>query len=410
MNSKLLFCFTLVLSGSLFGGCVSAHRPAVTVVTETDHYISIHMLDTRNGWAQADGPEGFRVLRTTDGARTWKDVTPCPFSYDAWECEFAKAQTAWISIHDRKTGSAGLLLTTNGGKSWAQVPAPFGYFTEASHCRFFNGHFGIARVGDFGAGNAYYNFCETQDGGMTWKSVDVIPRHPDPSPSISSGTFHLCNLCGDDVVYYPPGKFIITCGDSGDEKPNGCVRLSVSADSGKSWRDLQLPLPDEWRDGQTTPLPPVFFGTRNGLLPVQVFKQDDNSRTYVALLFYRTSDSGNTWAPGHPTLELRSGLTKNDFDIISLNDIVVRSGGNLNVTHDGARTWQTVKPNIDFGLEGSRRDVTQMDFVDVMHGWIIISDNSKFSRYGNFSLYKTSNGGKTWMELPLIISQRSASP
>ena len=396
MKPEILVGLALVSMAVLFSGCVTAHRPVMTVVPAAGHDIRIHMLDTQNGWALTEGPDRFRVLHTTIGARIWQDVTPRPFPYEAWAGEFPRPSTAWISLHTNSW--TGLLMTTNGGSSWAPVKTPFGYFTEPANVHFYHDGLGIARLVDNGAGSGYYTFYETQDGGMTWKQMDVTP--PGPNRDASPGTFRLSNFCGDNVGYYPPGRFVIAFGDSGDEKPKGYARLSLSADGGKSWRDRQLPLPDEWRDGQTWAELPVFFGARDGLLPVHIFKLDDNSRTNLALLFYRTGDGGDTW-----TLRPSAVAAGDKCDVISLNDIVVRSGDNLCHTRDGAKTWRTIKPNIDLGREGSERDVTQMDFADVKHGWMIIADNHIFSRYGNSLLYETSDGGKTWMELPLKISR-----
>jgi len=81
----------------------------------------------------------------------------------------------------------------------------------------------------------------------------------------------------------------------------------------------------------------------------------------------------------------------------------VRGGPNLYVTSDGARSWRTLKPNIDFGLEGSQWDLSRMDFVDATHGWVVISEIIKDYPYSRFLSYKTSDGGATWTELPLKI-------
>ena len=78
-------------------------------------------------------------------------------------------------------------------------------------------------------------------------------------------------------------------------------------------------------------------------------------------------------------------------------------GISVDFTRDGAKTWHTVRPDINLGAEGSRRDVTQMNFVDARHGWIVISDNTAFSPYGKCLIYRTSDGGKTWTEAPLRI-------
>src|SRR5437762_7884763 len=59
----------------------------------------------------------------------------------------------------------------------------------------------------------------------------------------------LFRSCGDGISYYPPTKVIITHGDQGDEQPKGAVRLSLSTNLGKAWRDLRLPVPEKYRDG-----------------------------------------------------------------------------------------------------------------------------------------------------------------
>ncbi|PYJ96532.1 MAG: hypothetical protein DME23_20175 [Verrucomicrobia bacterium] len=247
---------------------------------------------------------------------------------------------------------------------------------------------------------------ETHDGGTTWSPVIITSPYPDND--LPPGTIHLCNLCGDGISYYPPTKVIITHGDQGDEQPKGAVRLSLSMNLGQSWRDLRLPVPEKYRDGLAGPLSPVFFDDKNGLLPAHILKRNaDNSLAYSALVFYATDDGGSTWKTRPGILEHASGYTpmfpEGPFEVVSLRDVFVRGGPNLYVTSDGARSWRTVKPNIDFGLEGSKWDVSRMDFVDTTHGWILIYDNVDDSPYGHHSLYKTSDGGATWTALPLKI-------
>jgi hypothetical protein len=42
--------------------------------------------------------------------------------------------------------------------------------------------------------------------------------------------------------------------------------------------------------------------------------------------------------------------------------------------------------------------------VDAAHGWMILYDNSNDLPDGHDSLYRTSDGGATWTELPLKIA------
>ena len=91
---------------------------------------------------------------------------------------------------------------------------------------------------------------------MTWTPVVITSPYPDNN--LPPGTIHLCNICGGGINYYPPTKVIITVGDMADEKAKGAVRLSLSTNLGKSWRELELPVPDQYRDGLAGPLSPIF--------------------------------------------------------------------------------------------------------------------------------------------------------
>ncbi len=90
-------------------------------------------------------------------------------------------------------------------------------------------------------------------------------------------------------------------------------------------------------------------------------------------------------------------------DLVSARDIFVRAGPNLRVTHDGAKSWQTVKSSLNFGPATVDRAVLQIDFVDATHGWAVISDNFSQSPDGTYCLYRTLDGGATWTNLPVKI-------
>ena len=248
----------------------------------------IHMLDARNGWALAYQSNFPRVLRTTSGGGSWKDVTPKGFEQGRWECAFPNPKTAWISA------SKGLVLTGDGGKTWAKAEDPKFYFNEGSQCRLLDAKRGTASTEDGGAGSAYYNFFDTQDGGLTWKPVMITPPEEYKGSDMKPGTVHLSNIACDRIGYYPPGKVVIVFGDLGDETPKGVVRLLVSSDL-KSWRELRLPLPEKFRDGLVEPSEPVFFDEKHGLLPVQIVEFTTNAVNFRGLLFYATKDGGKTW-------------------------------------------------------------------------------------------------------------------
>jgi photosystem II stability/assembly factor-like uncharacterized protein len=401
MRYRFLFCCLFAVGAALFDGCASTHLAAMPNCQIND----IHMFNAHDGWAEAYSPNGYLILKTTDGGRDWKNVTPSilplQFPYNIETCEFATTKTAWVTVN---TNGWILLMTTNGGASWAQVGASFHYFSEASNVRFADKHYGVAQVGDGGLGSIYYTFYETRDGGLTWTPLAVTSPN---SISDEPGSVHLSNYNGDRMAYYPRKTLITAYGESGDLAPIGYVGLSLSEDLGKSWREVHLPLPAGQRKEYASPLLPEFFGVRDGVLPVELFTQRDDSRNFHELLFYRTTDGGETWSVIGSVAIGRNGMAGEDCDVISARDIVVRNGGVLNVTHDGGKTWNGIKPNIDPGLEDpkSRRDMVRMNFVNADRGWMIISDYTKFWPYDHYSFYRTTDGGETWEEVPLKISK-----
>jgi photosystem II stability/assembly factor-like uncharacterized protein len=408
MKPKLILCLALVLSGGLFVGCAAfkEHSAAMSNPTGVETSISeIQMLDAKNGWAETGDLENFRVLHTTDGGRTWANVTPNPLPGKFWDCKFMKPQMASISYHDNGTC---LLLTTNGGKSWSPWK-PLGGFDNSTHnyflgdstYRFLNANDGLADSIDGSAGSTQHTFFETHDGGLTWNTVHPHDQEP-------SATIGVSDINQDSMGFYPPANVIVVHGDMDDEMPKDAVRLSISTNLGESWRDMNLPFPSEkYREGLVEPRDPVFVDDKHIWLPVDIIKENTNETfAWKVLVFYMSEDGGETWTPRPGIIEESTNRFESErqHDIFSAKDIFICSGGNLYVTHDGAQSWQTIKPNIDFDRTISSGGVSQIDFVDTTHGWAVLYDTFKDFPHDKYFLCETSDGGKTWTELPLKIT------
>lgn len=302
LELMLILCLTPALSIGLCG-CSTANQPsgrggngtppAMVCIEES------HMITGRDGWAETEDTNGYHILRTTDGARSWTNVTPPSLPGRIWDCQFPKTNLAWISFYEG--GKTRLLLTTNAGKSWSPW-TPLGAFDNSTHnfflktdsCRFFDASNGLAMDMDVGACQATYSFFETHDGGLTWNPARFSGKYPISEES--PGTIWGSDCDGSAVSYYPPRTIVIARGDLADEKPKGVVRLSLSTDAGESWRDLAFPLPEKYRDRLVQSQPPHFFDASNAVLPVYVLKDTTNGFKDGRLVFYSTSDGGNSWS------------------------------------------------------------------------------------------------------------------
>jgi photosystem II stability/assembly factor-like uncharacterized protein len=193
----------------------------------------------------------------------------------------------------------------------------------------------------------------------------------------------------------------------GDEQPKDAVRLTLSDNLGKTWRDFNLPLPSEkYRTWLVSSVEPVFFDDRSGDLAAHLVQESADGNTIVsnATVFYTTEDGGKKWTPAPATIESgEEGQANDQFDMVSTRDVFRTGGGNLVVTHDGAKSWRPLKSNLIFDRPGLDRNVVQLDFVDALHGWVLISENSGDPPEGTVHLYRTMDGGATWGELPLKL-------
>ncbi len=343
---------------------------------------SLHMLDAQTGWAWAAG----QLLHTTDGGKTWTDRTPAGYQFTDTGF-FLDGQNAWLPVYLTEANRTGLLHTGDGGSSWAQYPQG-----PASGLHFTDTQNGWAVTGDVGAGNVYFSLSQTRDGGKTWAPIPVKP--PSPEGGLPPGTIHLCNIC-NDAFYYDPARMIIIYGDMGSMEPGGSVRGNVSFDQGNTWQAFNLPLPQGETEALVAPETPVFYSDRQGILPIHLLKMSpEGSYSAQRLVFYATLDGGKSWSQLPTILDPVAPFTTISVD--PSQDVFIPCGSALCVSHDRARTWQTVSSNLDFTTTDTR-SITGPDFVSGSTGWALVMDNEITS------LYTTTDGGATWAEIAALL-------
>lgn len=353
---------------------------------------TLNMVDNSVGWAV---DASHRIVRTSDSGLTWTDVTPKNITPNSSNSFFLNAQSAWAL--DSGDPSKGLFHTTDGGYTWSMIAKtlPFPVFSTIT---FLNEKNGWAETYDVGAGNAYITLYGTQDSGVTWNQI-MLSSPPDMQSDFP-GALHLCNICSDNF-YYDPERIIITYGDLASDPVNE-VRLSVSMDLGKTWKDLHLPLPSsKFSDGLVAPQMPFFYSDKDGYLPFGIIKYNpDYTYAYDALAIYTTHDGGMSWKPSSTVLENVPNMVMSHrvLDFVSPRDAFTPCGNDLCVTHDGAQTWQRITTSLNFGYVEGKKYVEWFNFVSPTAGWAIESDGS------TYSLFRTTDGGMSWIEtVPQLI-------
>jgi len=338
-------------------------QPDLSVVSSPS-LTHIAFLDSNNGWGIASNDGGY-VLRTVDGGITWLNATPPGLSGIGYSTGLSvlDATTGWVAIPGADPTSGTLFHTTDGGVTWTSSLVPFG----GSSIKFVDPIYGWELVG-LGAAMSHeaVEIFQTSDGGATWLSVfNNDPTRPDSSGSLP--------LVGD--------KNGITALDAnhgwvtGAQPSSDFIYIYATQDGGTTWVHQDLTMPGGYSGAMTNADLPVFFGTRDGVLPVLFFATNSGSDFYVS------HDGGQTWTPTTPVAQ--GGF----LAVASAADFFVWDGSApLNVSHDAGASWSTVTPNVNI-----KDNMVSMQFVNATTGWALTSDISS-----HYSLYKTSDGGSTW--------------
>jgi Photosynthesis system II assembly factor YCF48 len=313
---------------------------------------TIHMIDATTGWAETSTS----LLRTTNGWRTWKDVTPHQAALIG-AGYFLTGSVAWIGEASGLSLQAGqkpaviISHTTNGGQTWQNaalsVTVPEGVISMS----FINDQDGWSEA-DVGGmtGTDLVELFRTTDGGKSWTAVSNFSQYG-----------HKTGL----VFVNATTGWATSAG------------LYVTHDAGVTWR--QPPLPDPPGQSQASGGLPIFFNAHDGLLPV-------GSKILV------THDSGTTWQP-EPESSLPPSPSLVTFLDLQHGWAAASSGTALYRTDDGGAHWMQITP----AIAASITNVVQLNFVSTEVGWALGSTAAP----PNTQLFRTADGGQAWTENPL---------
>ena len=333
---------------------------------------SLQMVSPRIGWALrwtsnpgSLAPSSLVPARTTDGGRTWVDVTPSTARVapnSGSDLFVLDADRAWVGV------GTTLYSTSNGGASWTRLAT----FDHLGSLDFVNAQDGWD-MEDLGAamGQDAVAIYRTTDGGRRWYLVARTPSLVGSGVSLG-GLITNCDKNG--IVFATPRDGWIT------EYCNaGSLGFFTTHDGGSRWTQQHLPVPSACSDGCGVS-PPTFFGS-TGFLTVG-----------GASMLFVTHDTGATWARvSLPVNRSRSWIVqfvdaRHGFAVPGSPAGGV-TGHVLYVTSDAGAIWMPVHSNIGFN------QYETLDFVSPQAGiiWIQAGDVLGLS-----PTYRTSDGGRIW--------------
>src|SRR5438552_10188481 len=303
---------------------------------------AIRILDIHNGWALTASS----ILKTTDGGRHWKDMTPvnAGLNQDA-RGQFLNTQDAWIAIgpaNQQEGPGIAVLRTTDGGRSWQRstINDPQVALIDVPH--FLNVQQGWLAVSSTpGAGSAGTDIWYSNNDGQTWTKRS--------SNKDSSGL----NLGYVTGISFRDAQVGIATGNRGAGGDNAVPSIALTHNGGQTWQTQMLPhLLGGYVNPMATSQPPVFFGNVV-VLPVTITAQSG-----PVLDLYRSNDGGLNWFQTSAVPIQADNTYVVDPSHAWATDT---QSGKLYSTSDGGNHW-SLTSNTAYHLNA-------LSFTDAHNGW-----------------------------------------
>jgi len=284
----------------------------VPVNTGSDQqYRGLDAVNRRVAWV--GGSDG-EVLRTTNGGKTWKDVSPD----DTTGLLFRDAEAhdaRHASVMAIGEGDASRIYTTdNGGKTWDLA------FVNDEPTAFYDcmdfypgGKRGLAMSDPV---DGKLRILATYDGGHSW---EVLPD--DGMPDAVTGEFGFA-ASGTCLVIEGRDAWLASGG--------GASRVFHSRDGGFNWTVADSTIPADPAGGGVFSL--AFRNSHVGLAVGGDFNAPDNGVDMSS----RTRDGGATWTAGGDLAGYRSGV---DWLSRWLPVAIAVGPTGSDISYDGGRNW-----------------------------------------------------------------------
>jgi photosystem II stability/assembly factor-like uncharacterized protein len=295
----------------------SAHHPPKprwqpVPTGSTQQFRGLDAVSKRVAWV---GGSAGQVLRTTDGGRTWQDVSP-PGS-GGLVFRDVEAQSAYrASVLAIGEGDASRIYTTfDGGKSWITAfvnddPAAF------YDCMDFypGGRRGLALSDPVGG---KFRIAATDDFGKSWH---VLPNDGMPAAMANEAAFAASGTC-----------LVISGRDAWFASGVGASRVFHSRDGGFTWTVANAPIAATATGGGVFSL--AFRNPRDGVMVGGDFSAPTNGTRASGY----SHDGGASWQQGGDLSGYRSGV---DWVTFARATLIAVGPTGSDVSTDGARSWR----------------------------------------------------------------------
>ncbi|WEH14227.1 oxidoreductase [Streptomyces sp. VNUA24] len=259
------------------------------------------------------------VLRTGDGGRTWRDVSPP----GAGELQFRDIEAfdarRAVVLAIGEGEASRVYRTDDGGATWTESfrnTDPRAFYDCLT---FFDPHHGLAMSDPV---DGKFRILSTKDGGRSWS---VLPNEGMPPALEGEAGFAASGQC---LVSSGPRDVWMATGEAAR------ARVLHSADRGLTWTaaDTGVPAGDPARGVFAL----AFRDRAHGIAVGGDYRADQPSPRAAAT----TGDAGRTWKPAaQPPPAYRSGVAWLPH---SRTTALAVGPTGTDVTTDGGRTWRTV--------------------------------------------------------------------
>ena len=319
----------LVLAFVLPAAASADHRTPrwKPVPTGSDQqYRGLDAVDKRVAWVGGSAGE---VLRTTDGGKTWQDVSP-PDSAGLLFRDVEADSARRASVLSIGTGDASrIYTTTDGGRSWRLAfvnDNPDAFYDCMDF--FAGGRRGLALSDPVGG---RFRIAATDDWGRSWHVL---------------GTRGMPPAVAGEFAFAASGTCLVTSGgrDAWFGSGGGASRVFHSRDGGFTWKVGTAPIPAAEAGGVFSL---AFRNPREGVMVGGDFTAPANGEDASGF----TRD-GDTWRGGGDVSGYRSGV---DWLTGARATLIAVGPTGSDVTYDGGRRWTAF-------------DATPYDAVDCVPG------------------------------------------